>query len=73
MAQISSFPLIPPETVIQMCSQMSPESFLNNIARLDLPANIYLFEFNNRNTRKSCKVCSKLTIKTLERRQCFYF
>ena len=30
------------------------------------PANIYLFKGNNRNTRKSCKICSKLTIKTPE-------
>ena len=28
------------------------------------PANIYLFKVNNRNTRKRCKKCSKLTIKT---------
>ena len=27
-------------------------------------ANIYLFKVNNRNTRKRCKICSKLTIKT---------
>ena len=33
------------------------------------PANIYLFKVNNRNIRKICKICSKLTIKTLERRQ----
>ena len=33
------------------------------------PANIYLFKVNNRNTRKICKICSKLTIKTPERRQ----
>ena len=33
------------------------------------PANIYLFKVNNRNTRKRCKICSKLTIKTSERRQ----
>ena len=33
------------------------------------PANIYLFKVNNRNTRKRCEICSKLTIKTLERRQ----
>ena len=33
-----------------------------------LPANIYLFEVNNRNTRKMCEICSKLTIKTPERR-----
>ena len=31
------------------------------------PANIYLFKFNNRNTRKRCEMCSKLTIKTPER------
>ena len=28
------------------------------------PANIYLFKVNNRNTRKGCEICSKLTIKT---------
>ena len=32
------------------------------------PANIYLFKVNNRNTRKKCEICSKLTIKTPERR-----
>ena len=32
------------------------------------PANIYLFKVNNRNTRKRCEICSKLTIKTPERR-----
>ena len=31
------------------------------------PANIYLFEVNNRN---SCEICSKLTIKTPERLDC---
>ena len=31
--------------------------------------NIYLFRSKKRNTRKSCEICSKLTIKTLERRQ----
>ena len=34
-----------------------------------IPASIYLFKVNNRNTRKRCEICSKLTIKTLERRQ----
>ena len=33
------------------------------------PANIYLFKVDNRNTRKSCEICSKLTIKTPEPRQ----
>ena len=33
------------------------------------PAKTYLFKVSNRNTRKRCKICSKLIIKTLERRQ----
>ena len=28
--------------------------------------NIYLFKINNRNTRKKCKICSKLTTETQE-------
>ena len=32
-------------------------------------ANIYLRKVNNRNTKKRCEICSKLTIKTPERRQ----
>ena len=32
-------------------------------------ANIYLFKVSNRNTGKRSEICSKLTIKTLERRQ----
>ena len=30
------------------------------------PASIYLLIVNNRNTRKRCEICSKLTIKTPE-------
>ena len=30
------------------------------------PAKIYLFKFNNKNSRKRCEICSKLTIKTPE-------
>ena len=30
-----------------------------------------MFKVNNRNTRKKCEICSKLTIKTPERRQLF--
>ena len=33
------------------------------------PAIINLFKVNNRNTRKRCEICSKLIIKTPERRQ----
>ena len=34
-------------------------------------SNIYLFQVNNRNTSKKCKICSKLTLKTPERRHLF--
>ena len=33
----------------------------------DIPTNVYQFKVNNRN-RKRCEICSKLTIKTPERR-----
>ena len=33
------------------------------------PAGNYMFKVNNRNTRTKCEICSKLTIKTSERRQ----
>ena len=33
------------------------------------PTGIYLFKINNRNSRTICKICSKLAIKTTERRQ----
>ena len=31
------------------------------------PANIYMFKVNSTSTRKRCKICSKLTMKTPER------
>ena len=31
-----------------------------------VPAGIYMFKVNNRNTRTRCEICSKLTIKTPE-------
>ena len=33
------------------------------------PTSNYMFEVNNRNTRTRCEICSKLTIKTPERRK----
>ena len=33
------------------------------------PADNYMFKVNNRNNRTRCEICSKLTIKILERRQ----
>ena len=43
---------------------MLPWSFITNN-----PANIYLLKVNNRSTRKSYEICSKLTKKNPERRQ----
>ena len=55
------------DTDVQMFQR---SAFLTN------PAIIYLLEVNNRNTRKRCKICPKLTIKTPEQRLasfwCFY-
>ena len=41
---------------------------MNPCYLISLSANIYLFKVNNRNTRKICEICLKLTIKTPERR-----
>ena len=43
----------------------------NNFPQIssDFPVNIFLFKVNNRNTRNRCEICSKLIIKTPERRQ----
>ena len=47
------------------CIRASPVKFFEN--KTCFTANIYLFKVNNRNTRKRCETCSKLTIKTPER------
>ena len=41
------------------------------IIHSNTPANIYLFQANNRNTEKGYEICSNLRIITTER-QCFY-
>ena len=38
------------------------------VNRPGIPAGIYLLKVNKRNTRTRCEICSKLTIKTPERR-----
>ena len=38
-----------------------------------IPAGIYLFKINNRNTRTGWKICSKLTIKTPEWCWCLFY
>ena len=40
--------------------------FMANVFRD--PVGIYLLKVNNRNTRTRCEICSKLTVKTPERR-----
>ena len=32
------------------------------------PVDNYMFKINNRNTKTTCEICSKLTVKTPERR-----
>ena len=43
--------------------------FLTLIVFLTNPSNIYLLKVNNRHSRESCEICSKLAVKTPERRQ----
>ena len=35
-----------------------------------IPVGNYMFKVDNRNTRTRCEICSKLTMKTQERRHC---
>ena len=42
------------------------QCLLHHSDTITAPANIYLFKFNNKNTRKRCESCLKLTIKTPE-------
>ena len=55
--------------IIKDCTSRSCGKLVRAEASI-IPFNIYLFKFNNRNTRKMCENCSKMTIKTPERRQC---
>ena len=45
----------------------------NTVQEITCPANIYLFKFNNKNTRKSCEIWSKLTIKTAKMTSFWFF
>ena len=52
------------------CSKLTIETLEKGVKASKLtyhPAGIYLLKVNNRNTRKRCEICSKLTIKTPER------
>ena len=39
------------------------------LRNVPLPVGIYMFKVNNKNTRTRCEICSKLTVKTTERRK----
>ena len=43
-------------------------AIIHGLHHLSVPASVYLLKVNNRNTRTRCEICSKLTIKTPERR-----
>ena len=45
---------------------------LDNFVKVPSPVGIYLLKVNNKNTRTKCEVCSKLIIKTTERRQLLF-
>ena len=47
---------------------LETQKHLNEIytKKIGIPPNIYLFKVNNKNTRKSCEICSKFTLKTPE-------
>ena len=42
--------------------------YINDLLRCINPGGIYLLKVNNKNTRARCEICTKLTIKTPERR-----
>ena len=54
-----------PSDVVSFLGLPTWNRYLHTRKNLD---DIYLFKFNNENTRTMCEVCSKLTIKTPERR-----
>ena len=53
-----------PESLSCKALWQALNSLCNNWLLAKDPANIYLFKVNNKNTRKRCEICSKLTIKT---------
>ena len=55
-----------------MAAKSAPALDNFNLRFDTLLAVIYLLKVNNRKTRASCEICSELTIKTPERRQCLY-
>ena len=67
----SKHPLVshPPRNNSPPYNQENPPPPSPSFPPNGIPANIYLYKVNNRNSRKRCETCSTLAIKTLERRQ----
>ena len=61
---ISQYPVAFMSEILLKVSEISSSWFTAFVLKLDCPANIYLFKFNNRNGRNRCEICSKLTLKT---------
>ena len=53
---------------VQILMMSLENVILNKSGTQQNPAHSYLFEVNNKNSRKRCEICSKLTIKTPELR-----
>ena len=53
------------QNVVQQCRSFRSD---DDFPSVDYPVGNYMFKGNNRNTRATCEICSKLTIKTPERR-----
>ena len=52
----------------KICNNWNSFHLLIKDGHTPVPVDIYLLKVNNRNTRTRCEICSKLTIKTPERR-----
>ena len=50
--------------VLAMSEKLHQRNFKREVLVGNVSAKIGVFKFNNRNTRKRCKICLKLTIKT---------
>ena len=52
----------------QMAKFVTPNLYARKSHLTNFPTGIYLFKVSARNTKAGCEICSKLTIKTTERR-----
>ena len=55
------------DVIIKKIKQTKTSLIACEIHHFNILTNIYLLKVKNRNIRKRCKICSKLTIKTPER------